>query len=130
GAQAPLATFAAQDPMELVDGEPLGYGLGLEDTSLVIGGYILSLAVGAVLYAVLSRRLAPRIVLIAATFLVAGGYLALIGLHGALLEFLPCLVVAGIGCGALVAALPATAAAAAPLGQTGIASALTNTTKT
>ena len=40
------------------------------------------------------------------------------------------MVVAGIGSGALVAALPAAASAAAPLGQTGIAAGLTNTTKT
>jgi len=130
GAQAPLATYAATDPAELVGGEPLGYGLGLEDTSLVIGGYIFSLAVGAAIFAAVSKRVAPRVALIVATFLVAIGYFALIPLHGALGTFLPALIVAGLGCGALVAALPATAAAAAPVGQTGIASALTNTTKT
>jgi MFS family permease len=130
GAQAPLATFAATNPDEIVNGERLGYGFGLDDTSLVIGGYIVSLAIGAVLFAVLARRIAPRIVLIVATFLVAGGYLALIPLDDSLATFLPALIVAGLGCGALVAALPSTAAAAAPLGQTGIAAALTNTTKT
>ncbi len=40
------------------------------------------------------------------------------------------MVIAGIGSGALVAALPAAAAAAAPKGQTGVATGLTNTTKT
>jgi MFS family permease len=40
------------------------------------------------------------------------------------------MLIAGIGSGALVAALPAAAAAAAPRGQTGIAAGLTNTTKT
>ena len=40
------------------------------------------------------------------------------------------MVIAGLGSGALVGAMPAAAAAAAPRGQTGIASALTNTTKT
>jgi len=130
GAQVPLATFAATDPGEVVDGAPLGYGLGLEDTSLVIGGYILSLAIGALLFAVFARRISPRVVLIVATFCVALGYFALIPLHGSLAEFLPPLILAGLGCGALVAALPATAAAAAPPGQTGVAAALTNTTKT
>ena len=130
GAQAPLATYAATDPTELVNGVPLGYGLGLTDSSLVIGGYIFSLAVGAVIFAIVSKRVAPRISLIVATFLVAGGYFALIPLHAQLGTFLPSLIVAGLGCGALVAALPATAAAAAPPGQTGIASAMTNTTKT
>jgi hypothetical protein len=37
--------------------------------------------------------------------------------------------VAGLGSGALVAALPAAAAAAAPVGRTGVATGLTNTTK-
>ena len=41
-----------------------------------------------------------------------------------------CMVVAGLGSGALVAALPAMAAAAAPPHQTGVATGLTNTTKT
>jgi MFS family permease len=40
------------------------------------------------------------------------------------------MAVAGLGSGALVAALPAAAAAAAPRGQTGVATGLTNTTKT
>jgi MFS family permease len=39
------------------------------------------------------------------------------------------MVVAGLGSGALVAALPAAAAAAAPPGRTGVATGLTNTTK-
>jgi hypothetical protein len=40
------------------------------------------------------------------------------------------MAIAGLGSGALVGAMPAAAAAAAPRGQTGVASALTNTTKT
>ena len=40
------------------------------------------------------------------------------------------MIVAGLGSGALVGALPSAAAAAAPRGQTGVATALTNTTKT
>jgi len=132
GAQGPLSTFAGTDPTAVVGGEPLGYGLGLAPgpRSYVIGGYLVSLIVGAVLFAALTRRLAPRVALIAAALLVAVGYLGIVLLHGSLAEFLPCMVVAGLGSGALVAALPATAAAAAPPGQTGIASGLTNTTKT
>ncbi|HEU4808671.1 MAG TPA: MFS transporter, partial [Homoserinimonas sp.] len=38
--------------------------------------------------------------------------------------------IVGLGSGVLVGAMPAAAAAAAPRGQTGIAAALTNTTKT
>jgi hypothetical protein len=40
------------------------------------------------------------------------------------------MAIAGIGSGALVGALPSAAAAAAPRGQTGVATGLTNTTKT
>ncbi|MFN3867140.1 MAG: hypothetical protein ACK4MD_10570, partial [Demequina sp.] len=43
---------------------------------------------------------------------------------------LGCMMVAGVGSGALVAALPAAAAAAAPPQHTGVATGLTNTTKT
>ncbi len=132
GAQGVLSTFAGTDPGEVVNGAPLGYGLGLAagPRSYMIGGYLISLVVGAVLFAAFTKRLAPRLALLVASVLVALGYLGLVLLHGSLAEFLPCMVVAGLGSGALVAALPATAAAAAPEGQTGIASGLTNTTKT
>jgi MFS family permease len=125
GAQIPLSTYAGTDPS-------VGYGLGLSSgmRSIVIGIYLVSLIVGALLFALLSRRIAPRIVLIGATFLVAAGYFALLPFHLTLPEVLACMVVAGLGSGALVAALPAAAAAAAPRGQTGIAAGLTNTTKT
>ena len=96
----------------------------------MIGVYLLALIVGAILLAVLSRRIRPRMLLIVAAVLVGVGYLALVAFHGSLVEVLACLVVAGIGCGALVGAMPAAAAAAAPRGQTGVATALTNTTKT
>jgi MFS family permease len=126
GAQIPLSTFAGTDPAVA------GYGLGLSSgmRSIVIGIYLISLILGAVLFAVLSRRLAPRLALIGATALVAIGYFALIFLHDDLGQVLACICIAGAGSGALVAALPAAAAAAAPLGQTGIATGLTNTTKT
>jgi MFS family permease len=126
GAQIPLSTFAGTDP------SIVGYGLGLTSgqRSIVIGIYLISLIVGAVLFSVLSRRLNPRLALIGATALVAVGYLALIPFHDDLAQVLTCICIAGLGSGALVAALPAAAAAAAPRGQTGIATGLTNTTKT
>lgn len=126
GAQIPLSTFAGTDPAVV------GYGLGLTSgqRSIVIGIYLISLIVGAVLFSVLSRRLNPRLALIGATALVALGYLALIPFHGDLVQVLASICLAGLGSGALVAALPAAAAAAAPRGQTGIATGLTNTTKT
>ncbi|WP_438353459.1 MFS transporter [Microbacterium sp. CJ88] len=125
GAQGPLSTYAGTD-------SSLGYGLGLDATerSNVIGVYLVSLIVGAVLFAVTSRRAPPRGILIVASALVGVGYLLFLPFHVELWQVLLNLGIAGLGSGALVAALPAAAAAAAPRGQTGIASALTNTTKT
>ena len=77
GAQIPLATFAAADPKKL------GYGLNLDSDviSYVIGGYLVALIVGALLFPILARRTTPRIALIVAAFLVAGGYLLFIPSH-------------------------------------------------
>jgi len=126
GAQIPLSAFAAADPAKV------GYGLGLDPDSVsyVIGAYLVSLIVGALLFPLLSRRASPRTALIVAAFLVAGGYLLFLVSHEQLWQVLVNMVIAGIGSGALVAALPSAAAAAAPRGQSGIATGLTNTTKT
>ncbi|WP_084079234.1 MFS transporter [Demequina sp. NBRC 110057] len=126
GAQGPLSTFARTDPAEV------GYGLGLDSAtaSYLIGTYVMSLLVGAAIFSKASAVWSPRLVLIGASALVAGGYLALIPLHADFVQVLACMIVAGVGSGALVAALPAAAASAAPAHQTGIATGLTNTTKT
>ncbi|GAA3038556.1 MFS transporter [Microbacterium dextranolyticum] len=125
GAQGPLSTYAGTDPA-------LGYGLGLDatDRSNLIGVYLVSLIVGAVAFALTSRRASPRVVLIIAALLVGVGYALFLPFHLETWQVIVNLSIAGIGAGALVGALPAAAAAAAPMGQTGIASALTNTTKT
>jgi len=126
GAQAPLSTFAGTDRAET------GYGLSLDasDISYLIGAYLVSLIVGAVLFPIAARLTTPRITLIGAAFLVAGGYFLFLPFHDTAVHVFTNMVVAGIGAGALVAALPSAAAAAAPRGQTGVATALTNTTKT
>ncbi|MTB88165.1 MFS transporter [Aeromicrobium senzhongii] len=126
GAQIPLSTFAQTDP------EVHGYGLGLDSTSVapIIGGYVFSMLVGALLFARISQRSSPRACLIGAATLVGVGYAALLALHGSVLQMAACMIVAGLGSGALVAALPAAAAAAAPEGRTAVATGLTNTTKT
>ena len=54
----------------------------------------------------------------------------LLPFHASFAEATIDMVIAGLGSGALVAALPASAAAAAPKGQTGVATGLTNMTKT
>ena len=125
GAQAPLATFAGTDPVN-------GYGLGMDasDISNIIGAYLVSMIIGALLFPRLSKWTSPRIALIVATFFVATGYLLFLPFHDTVLTTFINMAIAGIGSGALVGALPAAAAAAAPRGQTGIATALTNTTKT
>jgi MFS family permease len=125
GAQAPLSTYAGTDPVN-------GYGLGLSASqrSILIGAYLLSMIVGALLFPLVSKRTSPRVALIVAAFLVAGGYLLFLPFHLETWQVFTNMAIAGLGSGALVGAMPAAAAAAAPRGQTGVASALTNTTKT
>ncbi len=125
GAQAPLATFAGTDPKN-------GYGLGMEADSIsyIIGAYLVSMIIGALLFPRLSKWTSPRVALIVATFFVATGYLLFLVNHTTIAGTFVNMAIAGIGSGALVGALPSAAAAAAPRGQTGIATALTNTTKT
>lgn len=126
GAQAPLSTYAGTDK------GALGYGLGLSagTISILIGLYLISMITGAILFPLVSKLMTPRAALIIAAFLVAIGYLMFIPFHLETWQVFMNMVIAGLGSGALVGALPAAAAAAAPRGQTGIASALTNTTKT
>ena len=126
GAQAPMSTFARTDPAVH------GYGLGLSagSVSLIIGSYVLSVLAGALIFPAVARRTTPRNTLFGAALLVAAGYGLLVPLHGSLAQVLANMVIAGLGSGALVAALPAAAAAAAPPERTGMATGLTNTTKT
>lgn len=125
GAQAPLATFAGTDPVN-------GYGLGLDASSIsyIIGAYLVSMIVGALIFPHLSRWTSPRVALIVATFFVGTGYLLFLVNHTTVVGVFVNMAIAGLGSGALVGALPAAAAAAAPVGQTGVATGLTNTTKT
>src|SRR5690606_34131556 len=62
--------------------------------------------------------------------LVGTGYLLFLPLHASYAQVVTNMVIAGLGSGALVASLPATAAAAAPPSQTGVATGLTNSVKT
>lgn len=126
GAQAPLSTFARTDP------EAVGYGLGTAgfQTSLIIGIYLIAMIGGALSYPSIARRITPRAALMLAASLVAIGYLLFLPFHDTYLQVVTNMVVAGLGSGALVAALPAAAAAAAPQHQTGVATGLTNSVKT
>jgi len=126
GAQAPLSTFARTDP------DVYGYGLGTTGfaTSLIIGIYLIGMITGALLFPAISRRTTPRITLIGASLFVAVGFLLFLPFHGSYLNLVSNMVIVGIGSGALVAALPAAAASAAPASQTGVATGLTNSVKT
>src|SRR5690606_27861202 len=85
---------------------------------------------GALLFPLISRIFTPRTALIIAAFFVAVGYLLFIPFHLEAWQVFTNMAIAGLGSGVLMGAMPAAAAAAAPRGQTGVASALTNTTKT
>lgn len=126
GAQAPLSTFMRTDPAVV------GYGIGASGfvTSLAIGFYLIGMIAGALTYPVVARRLTPRVTLVAAAALVGIGYLMFVPFHASFSQVVCNIVIAGFGSGALVAALPAAAAAAAPEHQTGVATGLTNSTKT
>lgn len=126
GAQAPMSTFARTDPALH------GYGLGLaaSQVSIIIGSYVFALLVGALLFPLAARRTTPRNTLVGAALLVGTGYALFLPFHDTLASALTNMVIAGLGSGALVAALPSAAAAAAPLNRTGMATGLTNTTKT
>lgn len=126
GAQAPLSTFARTDPDEY------GYGLGTAgfQTSLIIGLYLIGMIIGALLFPKIARLITPRNTLILAACLVGVGYLMFLPMHSTYAQVVTNMVIAGIGSGALVAALPAAAAAAAPDSMTGVATGLTNSVKT
>ncbi|MGM7669064.1 MFS transporter [Microbacterium sp. A93] len=126
GAQAPLSTFARTDP------DVYGYGLGTTGfaTSLIIGIYLIGMITGALLYSRIARLITPRRTLIGAALLVGVGFLLFLPFHDTYAQVIMNMVIVGIGSGALVAALPAAAASAAPETQTGVATGLTNSVKT
>lgn len=126
GAQIPLSTFARTDP------DVAGYGLGADAgfVSTLIGVYVVFLAIGAFTLPLTTRALGPRGALVASSLLVAVGYGMWLLFHDETWQALLNMAVAGLGSGALVAALPATAAAAAPPERTGFATGMTNGTKT
>jgi len=126
GAQIPLSTFARTDP------DVTGYGLGADAgfVSTLVGVYVLTMVVGALLLPLASRVFTPRGALVAALLLVSLGYGLFLPFHDSTAQTLTNMAVAGVGSGMLVAALPAAAAAAAPPDRTGIAAGMTNATKT
>jgi len=126
GGQIPLSTYAQADPAQR------GYGLGASSSfvSTLIGVYVITLAVGAFTLPLTARLLGVRRALMVACCLVALGYALWLPFHDTTAQALVNMAIAGVGSGALVAALPASAAAAAPPERTGFATGMTNATKT
>ncbi|KRE93901.1 transporter [Nocardioides sp. Soil774] len=127
GGQIPLSTYAQADPAER------GYGLGADPAfiSTLIGLYVVTLAIGAFTLPLTTRLLGGvRRALVVACLLVGLGYLLWLPFHDETWQALVNMGIAGLGSGALVAALPAAAAAAAPPERTGIATGMTNGAKT
>jgi MFS family permease len=126
GAQIPLSTFARTDP------DTAGYGLGADASfvSTLIGVYVVFLAIGALTLPLTTGLLGARGALIMSSLLVALGYALWLPFHDSTTQALVNMAVAGVGSGALVAALPASAAAGAPPDRTGFATGMTNATKT
>jgi len=126
GAQIPLSTFARTEPAEA------GYGLGADAAfvSTLIGVYVVFLAVGAFTLPLSARVFGPRGALVVAALLVSAGYGLWLPFHDSTTQALVNMAIAGVGSGALVAALPASAAAGAPPERTGFATGMTNATKT
>lgn len=126
GAQIPLSTFAQADPAER------GYGLGAgpEFVSTLIGLYVITMAIGAFTLPLTTRWLGVRGALVFASLLVSAGYGLWLPFHDSTSQAIINMAVAGFGSGALVAALPATAAVHAPPERTGFATGMTNATKT
>ena len=102
GAQIPLSTFARTDP------DVAGYGLGADASfvSTLIGVYVVFLAIGAFTLPLTSRLLGPRGALVLGALLVALGYALWLPLHDSTGQALVNMAIAGVGSGALVAALP------------------------
>ncbi len=126
GAQIPLSTFARTDP------DVAGYGLGASAAfvSTLIGVYVVFLAIGAFSLPLTTRRLGARNALVGSALLVALGYGLWIPFHDSTTQALVNMAIVGVGSGALVAALPASAAAGAPADRTAFATGMTNATKT
>jgi len=126
GAQIPLSTYARTDP------GVAGYGLGASAAfvSNLIGFYVVFSAIGAFGLLPLARRLGERGGMALACLLVAVGYAAWLPWHAHTWQAVANMAVVGLGTGALVASLPAAAAAAAPAERTAFATGMTNATKT
>jgi Na+/melibiose symporter-like transporter len=95
GAQIPLSTFARTDPAVA------GYGLGADASfvSILVGLYVVFLAIGAFTLPVTSRLLGPRGALVLSALLVALGYALWLPFNDSTGQALVNMAVAGLGSG-------------------------------
>lgn len=126
GGQTPAALFMAIDPTIT------GFGLGLAPA--VIGLALVLSALSAFGGTFIGPRLGARVgdvvaVVIGATALAAGQFL-LAGFHNDIVLFLSWSVLAGVGTGIVMAALPNVVVSRAPSDSIGIASGLYNSART
>ncbi|MFB7941341.1 MFS transporter, partial [Streptomyces sp. NPDC056049] len=126
GGQAPDATFLAADPATT------GYGFGL--SALSISLVALPAAATAVVTASLTARIAGRtgyVPALAGSFaLVAASFLTTAVLHTAIWQLVAAKVLAGLGLGVALGAMPTVIAEASDPSRTGVTTALYNNVKT
>ncbi|GHJ92389.1 MFS transporter [Streptomyces sp. NE5-10] len=126
GGQAPDATFLAADPAAT------GYGFGL--SALSISLVALPAAATAVITSSLTARIAGRVgyvpALAVSFALVAASFLTTAALHTALWQLVLAKILAGLGLGTALGAMPTVIAEAGDPSRTGVTTALYNNVKT
>ncbi|GJF31469.1 MFS transporter [Kitasatospora sp. NE20-6] len=126
GSQSPDATFLAADPGRT------GYGFGL--SALGISLVALPAAVMAVVTSSLTARIAGRLgyvpALALAFTLMGTGFLVTAVLHAALWQVVAAKVLAGLGTGVALGAMPTVIAEGSDRSRTGVTTALYNNAKT
>lgn len=126
GSLAPDATFLAADP------EQAGYGFAL--SALAISLIALPAGVAAVIGSSLTARIAGRLgyrpTLIASFALIGASFLATAAFHAEIWQLVAAKVLAGVGMGAALGALPTVIAEASAPSRTGVTTALYNNVKT
>ncbi|MFE5796371.1 MFS transporter [Streptomyces sp. NPDC056503] len=126
GGQAPDATFLAADPATT------GYGFGL--SALSISLVALPAAATAVVTSSLTARIAGRVgyvpALAVSFALIAASFLTTAALHTAVWQLVAAKILAGLGLGTALGAMPTVIAEAGEPSRTGVTTALYNNVKT
>ncbi|MFE3556219.1 MFS transporter [Streptomyces sp. NPDC059193] len=121
-AQAPDTMFLAADP------HTTGYGFGMSSTqiSLVLLPAIVAAIIGSAVTVPLGRRIGYRSTLASAFVLVMASFLALAALHDSVVEIVTAKIIAGLGLGIALSAMPTVIVEAAERSRSGVATALYN----